>query len=175
MDQGALCHAIIRCGVLRVTVKYGAEVELEQQTVLNLVERKLWTHFPVLGTVLRRLGQALAGGVDRRLGAVGGAGFVEDVADMTAHGPGANKQLLGNLPIGLTGNDEAEHLHLTVGQAGRIRRGFGWLRCGSLLEHIKHVDTTAQNILIKTSWLKGTLLKVKARAVPGNIKTFLNQ
>ena len=37
------------------------------------------------------LNQALAGGVDRRLGAVGGAGLVEYVADVTAHGPGADE------------------------------------------------------------------------------------
>ena len=51
------------------------------------------------------------------LAACGYSGFVEDIADVTAHGPGANTQLLGNPPIGLTDYDEAEHLHLSVGQA----------------------------------------------------------
>ena len=67
----------------------------------------------------------MPGGVCRSFSPVGYSGFVEDVADVTAHSPGADKQHLGNLPIGLTGYDEAEYHHLSVGQAIGIGRGLG--------------------------------------------------
>ena len=45
--------------------------------------------------------EAVLAGVDRRLGAVGGAGLVEDVADVAAHGVAADNERVGDLLVGL--------------------------------------------------------------------------
>jgi hypothetical protein len=52
-------------------------------------------------------------GVRRRLGAVGDAGLVEDVADVTAHGVQADDELMSDLLVRMAGGEEAEDLGLT--------------------------------------------------------------
>ena len=49
----------------------------------------------------------MPGGIGRRLGAVGGAGPIEDASHVITHRPEADEQLLGDLPIGLPVGDEA--------------------------------------------------------------------
>ncbi len=80
---------------------------------------------PTIGQNPFGLHQTPAGGVARCLSSVGSAGFVQDVAEVTAHGAGPDEQLFGNLSVRLAGNDEAEHLHLSVGEAIGIGGGPG--------------------------------------------------
>ena len=79
--------------------------------------------------------EALAAGVGRGLGAVGGAGLVEEISHVGAHRRRADEQFLGDLPVCLSGGHQAEHLHLTLGQTvgvngRRDRLGFGLLLKG---------------------------------------------
>ena len=62
----------------------------------------------------------------QREAAGGGAGgdveFGVDRCQMPADGAGAEEEALGDLGIGQAGRDEAEHLDLAGGEAGRIGR-----------------------------------------------------
>ena len=62
------------------------------------------------------LRDAVVPGVTCRLGAVGDAGLVEDVADVSAHGVQADNQLIGDLLVGAPGGKETEYLSFAVGQ-----------------------------------------------------------
>jgi hypothetical protein len=53
-------------------------------------------------------------GVRRRLGAVGGADFREDVAHVTYHGVLADHQLIRDLRVALAGSHMAEHFDLAT-------------------------------------------------------------
>ena len=62
-------------------------------------------------------------GVGGGLGTVGGAGLGEDVGDMPLRCPTAQDQFPGNLSTALARCDEAQHLHLSLGQTVWISRG----------------------------------------------------
>ncbi len=66
------------------------------------------------------LNQPLPGSIGRGLGSIGGVSLVEDVADVAAHGPGADKQLLGNFPVRLSSAKKLQHLRLSLGQSVRV-------------------------------------------------------
>ena len=51
--------------------------------------------------------QPVPDGISRRLGPVGGIGLIEDAGHMMCHGPEANNQLIGYLPVALPKGDEA--------------------------------------------------------------------
>ena len=66
--------------------------------------------------------QAVAGGEGRRLGPVRGARLLEDGPDVVGGGVRADVQLGADLPVGSTGGDEQQHLHLPARQPGRPGR-----------------------------------------------------
>ena len=64
----------------------------------------------------------MARGERRRFSPVGGAGLVEDVANVGRDGPDGDDQFLGDLPVGLTLGDEPDNVRLPLGEAGWVGR-----------------------------------------------------
>ena len=58
--------------------------------------------------------EALAAGVGRGLGAVGGVGLIEDASDVVSDGPAANEQLVGNLSVSAAAADLQQYFHFTL-------------------------------------------------------------
>ena len=69
--------------------------------------------------------QALAGGVGRCFGPVGGGSFGEDAGNVVDHGPDADDQLLTDLPVIPAQGHESQHFHLPYGKTVRIGRECG--------------------------------------------------
>ena len=57
----------------------------------------------------------MAGGITRRFGPVGGAGLVEDVADVGSDGTDGDDQYIGDLPVGSAGRYQADDIQLSLG------------------------------------------------------------
>ena len=66
-------------------------------------------------------GCAPAGG----LGAIGPAELGHDVRHVHAGGLGGDEQVGGNVAVGPSGGDQAQHLELAIGQSGPVRPGLG--------------------------------------------------
>ena len=86
--------------------------------------------------MLQGLHQVVAGGVNRCLHPVCGAGFGEDVGDVASHGIDADEQLSGDLRVVLSHGKMMQNLSLTL---GKLMRKYG--------EHVNsgwRLDTPSQ-------------------------------
>ena len=65
----------------------------------------------------------MAGGERSRFSAIGRAGFVEDVADVSGDGADGDEQFFGDLPIGTARRYKAQDLNLPLCQSCGINGG----------------------------------------------------
>ena len=66
----------------------------------------------------------MAGGVSGGFGAIGGAGLVENVADVMGDRAGANVEFIGDRLVAVAGGDKPQHLHLPLCQSVRMALPF---------------------------------------------------
>ena len=71
------------------------------------------------------LEEALPGGVDRSLSAVGGASFCKDVREVSCDSVESDEQLFGHFRVGLARGHQAQDLHFPLAQPIGILRILG--------------------------------------------------